>query len=62
MTVKKNHNGSSKSMERDVACELWSKVLQSGVKFSIYVGDDDSTILADKKSPLWCSCKEIPKF
>ena len=37
-------------MERDVACELWRKAPQSGVKFSIYVGDDDSTTLADTKN------------
>ena len=37
-------------MERDVACELWRKAPQSGVKFSIYVGDDDSTTLADIKT------------
>ena len=37
-------------MERDVACELWSKASQSWVKFSIYVGNDDSTTLADLKS------------
>ena len=37
-------------MERDVACELWRKAPQSGVKFSIYVGDDDSTTLADIKN------------
>ena len=47
---RKNYSGSSKSMERDVACELWSKAPQSGVKFSIYVGDDDSTTLADIKN------------
>ena len=47
---RKNHWGSSKSMERDVACELWSKAPQSGVKFSVYVGDDDSTTLADIKN------------
>ena len=33
-----------------MACELWSKAPQSGVKFSIYVGDDDSTTLADFKN------------
>ena len=37
-------------MERDVACELWTKAPESGVKFSIYVGDDDSTTLADIKN------------
>ena len=47
---RKNHNGSSKSMERGVACELWRKAPQSGVKFSIYVGDDDPTTLADIKN------------
>ena len=47
---RKNHSGSSKSMERDLACELWSKAPQSGVQFSIYVGDDDSTTLADIKN------------
>ncbi|XP_068701266.1 uncharacterized protein [Montipora foliosa] len=49
---RKNHSGSSKSMERDVACELWSKAPKSGVKFSIYVGDDDSTTLADIKNKI----------
>ena len=44
---RKNHWGSSKSMEREVACELWSNAPQSGVKFSVFVGDDDSTTLAD---------------
>ena len=50
---RKNHSGSSKSMERDVACELWTKAPQSGIKYSVYVGDDDSTTLADinKKVP-----------
>ena len=33
-----------------MACELWSKAPQSGVKFCIYVGDDDSTTLADIKN------------
>ena len=48
---KKNHWGSSKSMERDVACELWNKAPESGVKLLLYVGDhDDSTTLADLKN------------
>ena len=34
-------------MERDVACELWRSAPKAGVKFSTYVGDDDSTTLAD---------------
>ena len=37
-------------MERDVACELWRSAPEAGVKFSTYVGDDDSTTLADVHS------------
>ena len=44
---RKNHAGPSKSMERDVACELWRSAPKAGVKFSTYVGDDNSTTLAD---------------
>ncbi|XP_068673244.1 uncharacterized protein [Montipora foliosa] len=44
---RKNHVGSSKSMERDVAIELWTNALDSGTHFSTYVGDDDSTTIAD---------------
>ena len=38
---RKNHAGSSKSMERDVACELWRSAPKA------CVGDDNSTTLAD---------------
>jgi len=34
-------------MERDVAVELWTNALDSGTKFSTYVGDDDSSTIAD---------------
>lgn len=44
---RKNHVGSSKSMESDVAVELWTNALNSGTQFSTYVGDDDSTTIAD---------------
>ena len=44
---RKNHAGSSKSMEIDVAVELWTNALDSGTQFSTYVGDDDSTAIAD---------------
>lgn len=40
---RKNHNGSSKSMESNVAVQLFSEATQNGVSYSIYVGDDDST-------------------
>ena len=48
-------------MERDVACELWRKAPQSGVKFSIYVGDDDSTTLADIKNKVPYGAKAMEK-
>ena len=48
-------------MERDVACELWRKAPQSGVKFSIYVGDDDSTTLADIKNKVPYGAKAMDK-
>ena len=38
----KNHQGSSKSMEANVAVELFSGALSSGVAYTTYVGDDDS--------------------
>ncbi|XP_078372624.1 uncharacterized protein LOC144656263 [Oculina patagonica] len=40
---RKNHSGSSKSMEPLSAVELFNKVTESNVKFSTYTGDDDST-------------------
>ena len=39
---RKNHQGSSKSMEANVAVELFSGALSSGVAYTTYVGDDDS--------------------
>ena len=40
---RKKHVGSSKSMEPDVAVDLFQRATHSGVKFSIYTGDDDTT-------------------
>ena len=42
---RKNHKGSSKSMESSVACELWNKAPLSNTRYTIYVGDDDTTTL-----------------
>ena len=44
---RKNHTGSSKIMETRVACQLFNDAPKSNVKFSSYVGDDDSTTLAE---------------
>ena len=50
---RKNHKGSSKIMETEVACELFKEAPKNDVKFSSYVGDDDSTTLAElvKQTP-----------
>ena len=42
-----NYKGSSKSMETDVACQLFKDALQDQVKYPSYVRDDDSTTLAE---------------
>ena len=39
---RKNHQGSSKSMEVNVAVELFSDALSCGVAYTTYLGDDDS--------------------
>ena len=43
---RKNHTGSSKSMEPDVAVDLFQRAIKNGVKYSIYTGDDDATTQA----------------
>lgn len=40
---RRNHHSSSKSMEANVAVELFSSAVKSGASYSVYVGDDDST-------------------
>lgn len=35
------------TVERDATVELWTNALDSGTQFSTYVGDDDSTTIAD---------------
>ena len=48
-----NYKGSSEYKETDVACQLFKDAPQAKVKYSSYVGDDDSTTLAElvKQSP-----------
>ena len=43
---RKNHEGSSKSMESSVSCELWNKAPLSNTRYTIYIGDDDTTTLS----------------
>ena len=43
---RKNHTGSSKSMEPDVAVDLFQRAIKNGVKYNIYTGDDDATTQA----------------
>ena len=43
---RKNHTGSSKSMEPDVAVDLFKRAVENNVKYNIYTGDDDATTQA----------------
>lgn len=43
---RQNHSGSSKAMEPSVACQLWKDAPLQNAKFSIFVGDDDTTTQA----------------
>jgi hypothetical protein len=38
----KNHTGTSKSMEPSAAVSMWNRAPDQGVKYSTYIGDDDS--------------------
>ena len=40
---RRNHEDSSKSMEANIAVQLFGDAVESGVRYSTYVGDDDST-------------------
>ena len=40
---RRNHEGSSKSMEANVAVQLFGNAVEGGVRYLTYVGDDDST-------------------
>ena len=39
----RNHVGSSKSMEPNVAVDLFQRAVQSKIKYNFYTGDDDVT-------------------
>ena len=41
-----NHKGSSKSMEAQVGVKLFSEAPNYGVKYSVFIGDDDSSTIA----------------
>ena len=41
-----NHKGSSKSMEPQVGVKLFSEAPNYGVKYSVFIGDDDSSTIA----------------
>ena len=40
---RKNHEASSKAMEPAAAVELFNRAPDQSVKFSVYIGDNDST-------------------
>ena len=43
LDCRKNHLGSSKSMEPNVAVDLFKRATESKIKYSVYTGDDDTT-------------------
>ena len=43
MIAEKNHAGSAKSMESDIAEELFTNTPRHGAKITSYTGDEDST-------------------
>lgn len=43
---RQNHKGSSKSMEPEVGVRLFNDAPNHGVKYSVFIGDDDSSTIA----------------
>ena len=43
LDCRKNHLGSSKSMEPNVAVSLFQRATESKIKYSVYTRDDDAT-------------------
>ena len=43
---RQNHKGSSKSMEPEVGVRLFKDAPNHGVKYSVFIGDDDSSTIA----------------
>ena len=47
---RENHTGSSKMMKSSVACELFQRAPERGMKYDRYIGDDDYTTFAHLKT------------
>jgi len=58
----KNHCGSSKIMESNVACELFKHAPARGIKYDKYIGDDDSTTFAHLKTNVPYGLEKISDF
>ena len=58
----KNHCGSSKIMESNVACELFKRAPARGIKYDKYIGDDDSTTFAHLKTNVPYGLEKISDF
>ena len=43
ITAEKNHSGSSKSMESEIAMACFNNATNHGLKYSSYTGDEDAT-------------------
>ena len=58
----KNHCGSSKIIESNVACELFKPAPAIGIKYDKYIGDADSTTFALVKTNLSYGLEKISDF
>lgn len=43
---RKNHSGSSKSMEAEAVVNIYERAKDHGVRYSVFIGDEDSTTIS----------------
>ena len=53
-----NHGGSSKSMEAQVRVKLFNEAPNYGVKYSVFIGDDESSAIARTREEV----RKFPSF
>ena len=47
---RKNHNGTSKSMEAGAAAKIYERAKASGIRYAAFIGDEDNTTIARQAS------------
>ena len=53
-----SHKGSSKSMEAEVGVKLFKEAPNYGIKYSVFIGDDDSATIAKIWEEVDCNVKK----